>query len=339
MKKPHILLLYTGGTIGMVNTDQGYQPHPGFLEDFLTRAPALTHADLPTYDIQTFDPLIDSANMQPAYWQKIAATIADHYMQYDGFVVLHGTDTMAYSASALSFLLEHLGKPVILTGAQIPLCQLRTDGLKNITNSLLIATQYKIPEVCVYFNNHLLRGNRTTKTHANALHAFDSPNYPTLGEVGIEITFKSHLVRPQPQHALAFSHSTATPTIASVQIFPGMQATIIDALVENGLDGLVLNTYGTGNAPASDHLFLAALQRAHDAGVIMVNCSQCLQGHVDMSGYVTGHALADVGVISGQDMTQEAALTKLSYLFSQELDRELIKQKIMESLCGELTES
>ena len=310
MAKPHLLLLYTGGTIGMVNTDQGYQPQPGFLEDFLKQAPALTHADLPTYDTQTFDPLIDSANMQPKYWQQIAATIAEQYAQYDGFVILHGTDTMAYTASALSFLLEHLSKPVILTGAQIPLCQLRTDGTKNITNSLLIAAQYAIPEVCIYFNNHLLRGNRTTKTHANALHAFDSPNYPALGEVGIDITIKHHLLKPLSQNTLAFSHSTAAPTIASVQIFPGMQATIIDALVEKGLTGLVLQTYGTGNAPASDHTFLAALQRAQDAGVIMVNCSQCVQGHVDMRGYVTGHALADVGVISGQDMTQEAALTK-----------------------------
>ncbi|MCB9419622.1 MAG: asparaginase [Ardenticatenaceae bacterium] len=333
-----VYIANTGGTIGMKKTANGYAPAPGHLAERMAQISTLTSPPMPKYDVHEYDPLLDSANMTPKDWLKIAQDIADRYDDYDGFVVLHGTDTMAYTASALSFMLEGLRKPVILTGSQIPLCEARNDARENLITAMIVAAEYPIPEVCLYFGDKLMRGCRTVKVNANSFDAFDSPNFPPLGKVGINIELNWGAIRPLPSLSTSLTINPLNGSrISAFRLFPGISAEIVRHVLRPPLKGLVLEAYGVGNGPDHDQDFLAALKEATQRGVIIVDCTQCFSGRVDLNDYATGNALAAAGVISGYDLTVEAALAKLFYLFSQDLPSETVKSLMQTDLRGELT--
>lgn len=335
-----VYVAYTGGTIGMQRSASGYVPSPGFLASELERSPELAHPSMPEYELQGYEPLLDSANMTPAHWLAIAQDIERRYDDFDGFVVLHGTDTLAYTASALAFMLQGLSKPVVLTGSQIPLAELRNDARTNLITALQVAGGYDIPEVCLVFGNRLMRGCRTTKVNAEGLDAFASPRFPDLGDIGTRI--KIHWERVRKPHDSIDGleiRSLAGPTVGALRLFPGLNARFLENALQAPLEGLVLECYGIGNGHEHDQAFLKALRAATDRGVVVVGTTQCLKGAVDLSGYATGQALADAGVISGLDMTAEAALAKLHYLFSTGLAPERVREEMQRNLRGELTAS
>ena len=332
-----VYIAYTGGTIGMKRSGDGHIPATGYLEKMMHNIPELKSHILPDFQINEYDPLLDSANMTPHDWLKIANDIAAHYKEFDGFVVLHGTDTMAYTASALPFMLQGLRKPVVLTGAQIPLSKIRNDARENLITALLIAANYKIPEVCLCFGDKLLRGNRAVKVDADSFDAFESPNFPALGTVGIEININWDLVLPPPKTPRHLTvNALDEARVAGLRLFPGISIDIIKNFLQPPIRGLILQTYGMGNAPENLKL-ISALKAANDRGVVIVNCTQCLKGTVNMEDYATGAALAKAGVISGFDMTLEAALAKLSFLLNQKLSVTKIKKMMQTDLRGELT--
>ena len=336
MSKKHIYIAYTGGTIGMQKSENGYIPVAGFMEKQLANMPEFHRPEMPEYTIREYDPLIDSSDMSPADWQKIADDIKVNYDNYDGFVILHGTDTMAYTASALSFMLENLAKPVIVTGSQIPLAELRSDGQANLLNTLHIAANYPINEVTLFFNNQLMRGNRSTKSHADGFNAFTSPNLPPLLEAGINIQVSSNVVvNKQPAGEFKVHNITPQP-IGVITMYPGISHEVIRNTLRQPVNAMILLTFGVGNAPQNPQL-LAHLKEASERGVIVVNLTQCLAGKVNMGGYATGSALADAGVISGFDMTPEAALAKLHYLLSQDLSYEEVKAEMHKVLRDEMS--
>jgi len=270
-------------------------------------------------------------------WQRIADDIKAHYDDYDGFVVLHGTDTMAYTSSALSFMFENLSKPIIVTGSQIPLSQLRSDGQVNVLNALYIAANYPINEVGLFFNNKLYRGNRSIKVYADGFNAFDSPNMPPLLEAGINIS----LIAGQISSCLELAQPVIVrdiipQPIGVVHLYPGISSDVVDNVIRQPVKALILRSYGVGNAP-QDSALLACLAKAKQQKVVVINCSQCIKGTVNMSGYATGNALSQAGVISGHDMTLEATLTKLHYLLSQNLSYDEVCQLMQENLRGELS--
>lgn len=332
-KQKSICILATGGTISMQKTAHGYTP--GYLLAAMEKIPELQNPDMPHYVIHEFENPIDSANMTLSHWQQIGEHIKKHYDNYDGFVVLHGTDTMSYTASALSFMFEHLNKPIILTGSQLPLFETRNDARENLINALWIAGNYVIPEVCVYFNNKLFRGNRSSKIDASSFSAFASPNFPTLGKVGTDIRIRRDLLLKEPKEPMQLQ-VLQNLDVSILRIFPGMSLEITRQLLQPPLQALILQTFGVGTAP-EEARFLDILQDAVQRDVIILNCSQCAYAKVRMSDYAAGSALMNIGVISGADMTIEASLAKLFYLYSKKLPVPEIKKRMMLNLRGELT--
>lgn len=323
----------------MVRTETGYAPQPGFLGDYMATMPELRRDELPAFDVVSLEPLLDSADMAPEDWGRIAAAIAERYDDYTGFVVVHGTDTMAYTASALSFLLPGLAKPVILTGSQLSLTNVRSDGREHIITSLLLAGAGEIPEVCIYFASRLLRGNRAQKVHNLDFVAFDSGNLPPLAHVGVGVEVARHLVRKPGTGKMKMVPLVRHPEVAAVRLFPGIGAAMMSKLLEPPLEGLVLETYGVGNAPSRDQALLTAIANsaAPPREVVIVNCSQCHGGSVRQTVYSTGAALARAGVLSGFDMTPEAALTKLYCLLAAGLSPAEVRARMQLDLAGELT--
>ena len=331
-----IYVAYTGGTIGMKPSEQGYVPIKGHLGDAIKATPDFYRSEMPEFTIHEYEPLIDSSDMAPSDWQRIADDIRQNYDDYDGFVVLHGTDTMAYTSSALSFMFEGLEKPIIVTGSQIPFSQLRSDGQVNLLNSLYIAANYPIHEVGLYFNNKLFRGNRSIKAYADGFNAFDSPNMAPLLEAGISIKLISGEIGKQSdKKPLSLMPITPQP-IGVVHLYPGISSQLISNVILQPVNALILRSYGVGNAPQDKEL-LNILKHARDKKIVVVNCSQCIQGTVNMDGYATGNALSECGVISGGDMTLEATLTKLHFLLSQGYGYDDVCQLMQENLRGELT--
>ncbi|PKG80700.1 L-asparaginase 1 [Colwellia sp. 75C3] len=337
MLKKRIYVAYTGGTIGMMQSTQGFVPAKGHLTESINALPEFHRSEMPDFTISEYQPLIDSSNMTPSDWQRIADDIKANYDDYDGFVVLHGTDTMAYTSSALSFMFENLSKPVIVTGSQIPLSQLRSDGQVNVLNALYIAANYPISEVSLFFNNKLYRGNRCIKAYADGFNAFDSPNMPVLLEAGINIQLVAGTLANSEDEVEPLQLSTITPQpVGVVHLYPGISSDVIENVIKQPVKALILRSYGVGNAP-QDEALLSCLRKAKEQGIVVVNCSQCIKGTVNMSGYATGNALSETGVISGHDMTLEAALTKLHYLLSKNLSYDEMCQQMDISLRGELT--
>ncbi|WBW50474.1 asparaginase [Peptoniphilus equinus] len=339
LKDKKILIIYTGGTIGMVSGPNGYIPVPNTVRDILSQQSIMHHKDMPSWDIFEFEVLLDSSNVGVAEWNQMGRCIFDHYRDYDGFVVLHGTDTMAYSASAMSFMLQGLDKPVVFTGSQIPLCEIRSDGLENIFNSICIAAEGVAREVCICFSGKLLRGNRTVKLSSDRFIAFESPNYAHLAEIGINIQYnEGALERPDPPaDGLKLVEFRELP-IGVIKVFPGIQFSLFEGIMTERLRAIVLETFGAGNIPASDNALLPIIKKAYEHGVIITVCSQCLQGTVSLGTYETSRGLSEVGAVGGADMTTEAAVAKLYYLFSAQYSKEAIKAMMSQNMCGELTE-
>ncbi len=350
-----LYIAYTGGTIGMRRTADGYAPEPGFLAQQMAAMPELADPRMPAYDLREYVPLLDSSNMRPADWVRISQDIAAHYTAYDGFIVLHGTDTMAYTASALPFFLQGLAKPVIVTGSQIPLCEIRNDARTNLITSMLLAAEYGTPEVCLYFGNRLLRGCRATKVDADGLDAFESPNYPPLGVVGVDVQIdRTHLMSPRGARTsrhdcmegqttvaggLTLCCPTVEPVVGALRLFPGLSPDLLRNVLRPPLQGLVLEAYGVGNGPDRDAAFLGELLTATDRGVVVVVISQCLRGAVRLGEYAAGSALARAGVVSGGNMTTEAALCKLYYLLGQGHPPAVVREMLGVDLCGELSKT
>ena len=321
----------------MVQSKQGYVPSENF--------PARLHeqlenqniggTELPAYNLLETDHLIDSANSTPEDWMAIANLLSEHWHKFDGFVVLHGTDTMAYTASALSFILGEIDKPVILTGSQIPLAKVRNDALSNLIISMILAANYPIPEVCIYFSGKLVRGNRSTKLKSMQLDAFRSPNFPDLATVGIDVDLQQNLLLPANKPA--FNNYIFDPeAVAIAPMYPGVPASTVDAILSNRrVKALILQTYGVGNPPDANKALMQRLAKAHKAGIAIVNLSQCLMGGVFQGSYATGQALNRIGIVGGADLTLEAAFTKLHFLLASGHSSEQIKHMMPASLRGE----
>lgn len=342
-ERAKIYIVYTGGTIGMRKTAGGYQPESGHLQRLLQQITRFADDSLPEYVIEEFEPLLDSSNMNPGHWLRIAEMIRSNYANYDGFLVIHGTDTMAFTASALSFMLEDLAKPVILTGSQVPLEETRNDAQHNLLTSLLILGRHhqRLAEVMIYFDDKLLRGNRTSKVSVDSFDAYDSPNYPPLGRAGLDLKINWELTLPararQPDIEVLEVVELGSATVGSFRLFPGLKPASLEAVLAPPVQGVVLECFGAGNAPTVDAAFMQVLASATARGVVIVAVTQPPRGSANLSLYATGRALLDVGVVSGYDMTTEAALAKLFYLFEKGFSPERVKRLMQQSLVGELT--
>ena len=338
-----VLLIYTGGTIGMNRNPKTGALEPFDFEHLIQNVPELRQFDI-EIDTCQFQPPIDSSDMSPMQWTELSHCIADHYDGYDGFVVLHGTDTMAYTASALSYMLANLTKPVIFTGSQLPIGQLRTDGKENLITSIEIAAakddkgRAMVPEVGIYFGGHLLRGNRTTKQSAEEFNAFESFNYPHLVDAGVNITYhRERMLTPDWQQPMT-PHYRLDNNVIIFSIFPGIREDLIRHIIHTpNLKAVVMRTFGSGNAPQCPWL-LNALREGTRNGKVIVNISQCMQGAVEMSRYDCGYHLQEAGVISGRDATVESAVTKLMFLQARYDDPEQIRQLMQQSLRGEMSQ-
>ncbi len=335
-----ILLIYTGGTIGMINDPQTGVLKPFDFAHLVDEIPELKRLDC-RIDTQSFEEPIDSSNMTPEIWVELVKIIENNYDDFDGFVVLHGTDTMAFTASAVSYMIENLKKPVVFTGSQLPIGIIRTDGKENLITAIEIASAYSgdlplIPEVSVYFEYKLYRGNRTTKLSSNHFNAFESFNYPILAEAGIDIAYNLDDVLPFPQGETTFRYGIEND-IFILKLYPGISKKLVHHFFNAPeIKGVVLETFGAGNA-TSYSWFLDELREAISKGIVIVNVTQCKMGSVDQSKYETGKGLADLGLISGGDMTSEAAITKLMYLLGNYDQNADIKSLFQQNLVGEIS--
>lgn len=342
--KPRILIIYTGGTIGMIEEPSTHALKPFDFSHLMENVPKVKMLNYEIDNIQ-FHPPIDSSDMNPSHWQQIARSIADNYYDYDGFVVLHGTDTMAYTASALSFMLDNLQKPVIITGSQLPIGEVRTDGEENLITALQIAAATEsdgtpmVQEVAILFEDYLWRGNRATKRSADNFNAFKSSNYPQLAKVGLSINFnRDALMRHKSTGGLNPQYNL-DPSITIVDLFPGLSEKVLRHILSApDIKGIVLRTYGAGNACTAGW-FIDMIKETVDRGIIVLNVTQCAYGSVQSNRYMSGDILAATGVISGYDITLEAAVTKMMFLFGLGLDAKQVKFYLERPLAGEMSVS
>ena len=338
------MLVYTGGTIGMKQDPVSFDLRPFDFSQILEEMPELKKFGY-RIDTYSFSPVIDSSDVDIDFWVKLTRLIEDNYGKYDGFVILHGTDTMSFSASALSFMLGDIEKPVIFTGSQLPIGMLRTDGKENLISSIEIAASKDkdghpmVPEVCIYFESQLYRGNRTTKYTAENFRAFRSANYPVLAEAGIHIKFNTAFIRyPEQWGKPLRAVCKMDPSVLIIKVIPGMKQSILKSLVRTeGIRAIILETYGSGNAP-SGKWFTDCIKEAVDRGLIVLNITQCQAGRVDMDAYSTGKSLKNIGVTGGGDCTTEAAVAKLFFLLGQYSDNKTIIDLLKKNIRGELTE-
>ena len=340
--KPRILIIYTGGTIGMIEDPVSKVLKPFDFSHLIDNVPKITKLDFEIGNIQ-FDPPIDSSNMNPSHWSKIAREVEANYDNYDGFVVLHGTDTMAYTASALSFMLENLDKPVIITGSQLPIGEVRTDGEENLLTALQIAAarntkgEAMIREVAILFENHLLRGNRSSKVSADNFNAFMSNNYPELASIGLGISYREKVLYRSDHNRPLIVHETMDTNVMFIVLHPGLTREMLEYQLNTpSVKGIVLMTYGAGNSP-SDEWFTKPIAQAVERGIVILNVTQCGNGSVNSTLYDTGNTLARAGVISGHDITSEAAITKMMYLFGKGMTTSQVKKYLQRDICGEMT--
>lgn len=340
--RPKILIIYTGGTIGMIESPETHTLEPFDFSHLIDNVPKIKLLDY-QIDSVSLDPPIDSSNMNPSHWRKIAEVIGKNYRDYDGFVILHGTDTMAYTASALSFMLENLNKPVIITGSQLPIGEVRTDGEENLITALQIAADSSQPgvpmvqEVAILFENYLWRGNRSTKMSADNFNAFKSNNYPALAKIGLDIHYNEDALYRTTERRPLRVHTELETGVLFIDLFPGItEVSLRHQLSTPGVKGIVLKTFGAGNAPTAKW-FIDSIADAIKAGKVIVNVTQCVNGGVHHL-YQSSDGLVSAGIISGHDITAEAAITKLMYLFGLGLSSEDVGEHFGHSICGELTE-
>lgn len=336
--KKKICIIYTGGTIGMVQTEKGFAPLKGNLQTVMKSFPDFNDPNLPDWDIVEFDTLLDSSNIALEEWNMMGRMIAENYDDYDGFVLIHGTDTMAFTASALSFMLEGLDKPVILTGSQIPLCVSRSDGRDNLLSSLLLAADGMIDEVCIFFGGRLYRGNRTTKISADDLRAFDSPNKHRLADMAIGIKYYVGAIKEKEAESFDSFHlfELKDTAVAILKVVPGMHYDNFRSLAEGKFDAIIFEVFGAGNIP-SDEKLLDLIRKAAKNDVLCIVRSQCSAGSVSLGSYEAGDVFVAAGAVSAYDMTTETILAKVHYLHSKGLGFEETKKQMETSLRGELT--
>ncbi len=335
-----ILIIYTGGTIGMMSDPQTKVLKPINFEQIMDNVPELEKLNC-KIKVHSFEQIIDSSNMNPAIWSDLAGLIKDNYDSVDGFVILHGSDTMAFTASALSYMLENLGKPVIFTGSQLPISAVRTDAKENLMTSIEIAKAKKhdrarVPEVCIYFDYKLFRGNRSFKYNSSKFEAFRSPNYPILAESGVHLRFSVNDIRHPQEAQELIIHQNLVSDVAVLKLYPGISPKVVETILMADVRGIVMETFGAGNT-TTDEWFVDLLKKAIESGKVIVDISQCKVGTVELGRYETSKQLKDIGVANGYDMTFESAVTKMMYLLGQ-LENPLDVKHYMETdLRGELT--